>query len=124
MTYIAEATVPRPRMLAAIDTLRARKLKVGALTNNWVQEGRRVAEDLKSHFDVFVESAVVGMRKPDPRIYELTCRQLGVAPARAAFLDDIGANLKAARALGMTTIRVADPDEALRELGALVGVEL
>ena len=124
MAYIAEATVPRPRMLAAIDTLRARKFKVGALTNNWVQEGRRVAEDLTSHFDVFVESAVVGMRKPDPRIYELTCHKLGVAPPHAAFLDDIGANLKTARALGMTTIKVGDPDAALRELGALVRVEL
>ena len=124
MAYIAEATVPRPRMLAAIDTLRARAFKVAALTNNWVQEGRRVAADLRSHFDVFVESAVVGMRKPDPRIYELVCRELGVAPARAAFLDDIGANLKTARALGMTTIKVGDPDEALRELGALVGVTL
>ena len=124
MTYIAEATVPRPRMLAAIDTLRARAFKVAALTNNWVQEGRRVAEDLRAHFDVFVESAVVGMRKPDPRIYELVCRELGVAPARAAFLDDIGANLKTARVLGMTTIKVVDPDEALRDLGALVGIAL
>jgi putative hydrolase of the HAD superfamily len=124
MAYIAQARAPRPRMLAAIGTLRTRRFKVAALTNNWVQEGRRVAEDLRQHFDVFVESAAVGMRKPDPRIYELTCRELGVTPPRAAFLDDIGANLKTARALGMSTIKVADPDEALRELSALVGVEL
>jgi putative hydrolase of the HAD superfamily len=124
MAYIAEASVPRPRMLAAIRTLRARALRVAALTNNWRREGHRVADDLREHFDVFVESAVVGMRKPDPRLYELVCRELGVTPARAAFLDDIGANLKTARALGMTTIKVDDPEQALGELSVLLGVAL
>ena len=60
-------------------------------------------------FDVVVESAVEGLRKPDPRIYELVCERLDVAPTAAVFLDDLGANLKPARALGMTTIKVADP---------------
>ncbi len=73
---------------------------------------------------MFVESAVVGLRKPDPRIYELACRELGVEPARAAFLDDIGRNLKTARELGMATIKVDDPERALAELGALVGIDL
>jgi putative hydrolase of the HAD superfamily len=67
---------------------------------------------------------VVGLRKPDPRIYRLTCRELGVEPAQAAFLDDIGRNLKPARALGMTTIKVEDPAMALRELGAVLGFDL
>ena len=79
---------------------------------------------MREHFDVFIESSVVGMRKPDPRIYELTCRELGVAPSRAAFLDDLGTNLKAARALGMTTIKVEAPEPALRELSAVVGFDL
>jgi epoxide hydrolase-like predicted phosphatase len=75
-------------------------------------------------FHVFVESSAVGLRKPDPRIYQLTCRQLGVEPPQAVFLDDIGRNLKSARALGMTTIKVDDPDMALRELGAVLGLDL
>jgi putative hydrolase of the HAD superfamily len=67
---------------------------------------------------------VVGLRKPDPRIYRLACRELGVEPARTAFLDDIGRNLKAARALGMATIKVEEPVRALRELGGLLGLDL
>jgi putative hydrolase of the HAD superfamily len=124
MGYVAEASRPRPRMLEAIHRIRARGLRAGALTNNWVAEGRRPTDDLRAHFDAFVESAVVGLRKPDPRIYELACQALGVAPARAAFLDDIGHNLKPARALGMATIKVDDPDRALEELGALLGFAL
>src|SRR5438093_7982112 len=85
---------------------------------------RRPTDGLRTHFDVFVESAVVGLRKPDPRIYELVCRELGVAPSRVAFLDDIGRNLKPARELGMTTIKVEDPDQALRELSALLEFDL
>jgi putative hydrolase of the HAD superfamily len=92
--------------------------------NNWVGADGCPTDGLQEHFDVFVESAAVGLRKPDPRIYELTCRLLGVAPPRAAFLDDIGQNLKAARALGMATIKVEDPDHALRELAALLGMDL
>ena len=124
MAYIAQAGVPRPRMLEAVRRIRGRGLRAGALTNNWVREGPREGHRLREHFDVFVESAVVGLRKPDPRIYTLVCRELGVEPARAAFLDDIGRNLKTARALGMATIKVDDPDLALRELAALLGFDL
>ena len=124
MAYIAEAGVPRPAMLEAIRRIRARGLRAAALTNNWVREGPRDGHRLREHFDVFVESAVIGLRKPDPRIYELVCRELGVAPSQAAFLDDIGRNLKTARALGMATIKVDDPTIALRELGALLGFDL
>jgi len=123
MRRIALATEPRPVMLEAIRRLRAAGLRVAALTNNWVaeEEGTGV---LAPFFDVFVESAVLGMRKPDPRIFQHTCETLGVAPAETAFLDDIGLNLKAARELGMTTIKVDDPNTALDELGALVGLAL
>jgi putative hydrolase of the HAD superfamily len=121
MEYIAEAGVPRPRMLEAIRRIRERALGVAALTNNWPNDE---PNPLLDHFDVFIESSVVGMRKPDPRIYALVCRELGVEPGQAAFLDDIGRNLKAARALGMTTIKVDDPDEALRELSAVLGFAL
>jgi putative hydrolase of the HAD superfamily len=127
MAAIAEAGVPRPIMLEAIRRLRARGLRVGALTNNWRRAGPEddiIPHHLRSHFDAFVESRVVGLRKPDPRIYVLACRELGVDPARTAFLDDIGGNLKPARALGMATIKVDDPERALAELGTLLGLEL
>ncbi len=124
MAYVARAGVPRPQMLRAIRLIRERGLRVGALTNNWATERREPPSPLRELFDAFVESRAVGMRKPDPRIYQLVCKELGVEPPRAAFLDDIGSNLKAARALGMTTIKVVHPDEALRELGALLGFDL
>ncbi len=117
---------PRPRMLAAIRTIRARGLKVGALTNNWVSEAARAGEaaPLRELFHAFVESSVVGLRKPDPRIYTRACAELSVEPAEAIVLDDIGRNLKPARALGMHTIKVADPDDALAELEAALGFAL
>jgi putative hydrolase of the HAD superfamily len=118
--YIAQARAPRPRVLEAIGRLRARGVRVGALTNNW-RTGDADPRGLRPHFDVFVESSVVGLRKPDPRIYRLACRKLGVEPRETAFLDDIGRNLKAARDLGMATIKVGDPERALADLGALVG---
>ena len=124
MAYIARAGVARPPMVRAIRRIRERGLRVGALTNNWATEQPQPPSPLRELFDVFVESRAVGMRKPDPRIYRLVCRELGVEPARTAFLDDIGANLKSARALGMATIKVVDPDAALRELGALLGFDL
>jgi putative hydrolase of the HAD superfamily len=129
MAAIAEAGVPRPRVLEAIRRIRARGLRVAALTNNWVSDApgsapARGASALWEHFDVVVESAVVGLRKPDPRIYALVCEKLALAPARVAFLDDIGRNLKPARELGMVTVKVDEPDAALCELGALLGFEL
>jgi putative hydrolase of the HAD superfamily len=122
MGRIAEAAKPRPRMVEAIRRLRAGGLRVGALTNNWKRDG--VTSPVRDHFDVFVESSVVGMRKPDPRIYALACRELGTALDATIFLDDIGSNLKSARALGLTTIKVDDPDQALGELSALVELDL
>jgi putative hydrolase of the HAD superfamily len=109
---------PRPAMLAAIRTLRGARYSVAALTNNWAHEGADGSEtdSLRELFDVFVESSKLGLRKPDPRIYRHTCRALGVAPRDAIFLDDIGRNLKAARELGMTTIKVEQPEPALAEL--------
>jgi len=125
MAYIAEAGRPRPAMLAAIRRIGDHGLRVAALTNNWVTEAPRPdPHPLRQHFHVFVESSVVGLRKPDPRIYRLVLDELGVEAGQAAFLDDIGGNLKAARALGMTTIKVDQPGPALRELSALLGIDL
>ena len=75
-------------------------------------------------FDLVVESSKLGVRKPEPRFYELACEQLGVEPAECVFLDDLGINLKPAREMGMTTIKVDDPDVALAELEAVVGLAL
>ncbi len=125
---MGEAAKPRPAMLTAIDRLRAGGLKVAALTNNWAHDGERGVDDgtraLERVFDVFVESSVEGLRKPDPRIYELVCERLDVTPDVSAFLDDIGGNLKPARAMGMQTIKVDEPRQALRELEAIVGLSL
>lgn len=79
---------------------------------------------LLDHFDVVVESSVVGCRKPEPRFYELALEGLGVHASDAVLLDDLGINLKPARAMGMTTIKVADPDVALAELEAALGIPL
>jgi epoxide hydrolase-like predicted phosphatase len=122
-TCMAEASQPRPAMLEAVRRIRASGLRAGALTNNWIAEDVPTRL-LEPHFDVFIESSVVGLRKPDPRIYELACARLEVRPPEAAFLDDIGSNLKAARALGMTTIRVLEPEAALRELEDVLGFAL
>jgi len=119
-------------MVAAIRSLRARGLRTAALTNNWtdadgqthVSGPTETARRLDALFDTIVESALEGLRKPDPRIYELTCARLGVTPDAAVFLDDLGANLKPAREMGMTTIKVDDPHDALRALSALVGFAL
>jgi putative hydrolase of the HAD superfamily len=120
MARIMASSGPRPAMLAAIRALRRRGLAVGALTNNWAspREERSASDVLRGEFDVYLESSVLGMRKPDPRIYLHACEALKVEPPEAIFLDDIGSNLKAARALGMTTIKVEEPGRALAELAS------
>jgi putative hydrolase of the HAD superfamily len=125
MQAVGAGLEPRPAMVAAIGAIRDRGLKTAALTNNWTDEaGRREASPTQDWFDVVVESAVEGLRKPDPRIYRLVCTRLEVAPSTAVFLDDLGANLKPARELGMTTIKVAEPDAALAELESVLGFAL
>jgi len=123
MRRVEAVAAPIPEMLEAIGRIRAAGLRTAALTNNWVADdgGMRALAD---RFDVVVESAVVGLRKPDPRIYELVCAELRVEPRAAVFLDDIGRNLKPARALGMTTLKVVDPRAALLALEELLDIEL
>jgi putative hydrolase of the HAD superfamily len=75
-------------------------------------------------FDTVIESSRVGVRKPEPRFFELACATLGIAPAQAVYLDDLGANLKPAKAMGMHTIKVDDPDRALAELETVLGIRL
>ena len=118
---------PRPEMVTAIGRIRDQGLRTAALTNNWATQGGATAPNTLRDaldFDVIVESSRVGLRKPDPRIYELTLDQLGVAATDAVFLDDLGINLKPARQLGITTIKVVDPQAALRELERVLGFEV
>jgi putative hydrolase of the HAD superfamily len=114
----------RPRMVAAIEKCRG-VCKTACLTNNFVSAERVVSPEVARVYELFdavLESRVLGVRKPDPRFYELACEALGVEPEESVFLDDLGVNLKPARALGMHTIKVTDPDEALEELGRLLGL--
>jgi putative hydrolase of the HAD superfamily len=73
-------------------------------------------------FDHVIESSKIGIRKPDPRIYALMCEALDVEPSTCIYLDDLGINLKPARAMGMATIKVMDEAQALAELSALTGL--
>lgn len=125
MERVALASLPRASMVNAVRKLREHGFRTAALTNNWVSEDQtRKMDLLRAEFDVFVESAIEGVRKPDPRIYEIACERLGVAPSEAIFLDDLGPNLKPARAMGMHTIKVDDPEPAIAELERLLGKPL
>jgi putative hydrolase of the HAD superfamily len=117
----------RPAMVEAVRRC-ADQLVTACLTNNWVSFGAYPEEgtaggrdEVLGLFHHVVESSKVGVRKPDPRFYELACEMCGVAPGEAVFLDDLGVNLKPAAAMGMTTIKVVDPDVALAQLEEVVG---
>ncbi len=86
-------------------------------------DGASLAE-IHELFDEIVESSVVGVRKPERRFYEIACERLDVEPSECVFLDDLGINLKPAKAMGMRTIKVVDPDIALEELEAIIGIPL
>lgn len=116
----------RPQMVEAIRSCRT-NYKTACLTNNFTRAEAMLSEEVAAVyrlFDAILESRVLGVRKPDPRFYELACEALDVAPDECVFLDDLGVNLKPARQLGMHTIKVTDPDVALTELGDLVGLSL
>jgi len=131
MAKMALSSGPRPIMLAALGKLRSEGYRLGALTNNWAHTGDEErpeqndgTRDLKKYFDIFIESSVEGLRKPDPKIYELACTRLEKRADEIVFLDDIGPNLKPARAMGMSTIKVETPEAALTELSELLGLDL
>ena len=127
MGLIGTSLGPRPEMAHAISRIRSSGLRTAALTNNWTDEKSRATPNGLHEtglFDVIVESAVEGLRKPDPRIYALALARLDVLASEAVFLDDLGMNLKPARQMGMATIKVVDPGDALGELEALLGFAL
>ncbi len=112
----------RPEMFEAVRFCKSR-YKTAALTNNFVsgESERRVDTLFGELFDVIIESSKVGVRKPDPRFYQMACEALGVAPTEAVFLDDLGVNLKPARQMGMRTIKVVTGHQAIAELYAVLG---
>jgi putative hydrolase of the HAD superfamily len=120
----------RPEMIEALRRIKGR-YKTGCITNNvpsnqtGSQEGRSLyAQQIMALFDHIIESAKTGIRKPDPRIYEMMCGALGVAPSACIFLDDLGVNLKPARAMGMQTIKVESGPQAIAALEKLTGMNL
>ena len=117
----------RPTMVEALRRCSDR-LRTGMLTNNITPIDSQPFSDavleVVGLFDEVIQSSVEGCRKPEPRIYEIACERLGVEPVACVFLDDLGINLKPARSMGMTTLKVVDPEEAIGELEAVVGFPL
>ena len=120
----------RPKMVQALDTVKAAGYRMACLTNNVVggdgasQERREAVAAVMSRFDAVIESSKVGCRKPETRFYEIACETLQVSPPECVFLDDLGVNLKPAAAMGMHTIKVINPDEALIALGTALQLSL
>jgi len=121
----------RPRVVAALKACKTR-FKVGCITNNVVTghgtgmagsaEKAAAIADILAQFDAVLESSKVGVRKPDPRIYQMMCERLAVAPETCIYLDDLGVNCKPAATLGMIAIKVATEDQALEDLAAATGL--
>lgn len=116
----------RPDMVAKLDDLKARGLTLGCITNNvpsgkgsgmaMTDEKAAQVADIMARFDHVIESSKVGLRKPDPRIYQMMCDHLGVTPDRCIYLDDLGINCKPAAVLGMKAIKVISGEQALTDL--------
>ncbi|MGP0004693.1 MAG: HAD-IA family hydrolase [Acidimicrobiales bacterium] len=118
---------PRPAMIAAVRRTRERFL-VGLATNNFLSArpsgGEAGVSAVLDLFDEVIESSRLGARKPEPAFFEACCRQLGIEPHEAVFIDDLGVNLKPARQLGMMTIKFVTEEQALGELEAELRMSL
>ena len=123
----------RPAMVAALDRLKAAGFKLGCITNN-VPTGQgagmagsavkaQAVADILARFDHVIESSKVGIRKPDPRIYQMMCDALGVQSGECIYLDDLGINCKPAAAIGMAAIKVTSGEQAIMDLGRLLRME-
>ncbi|MDI3563833.1 HAD-IA family hydrolase [Bradyrhizobium sp. Arg816] len=120
----------RPEMVEALKRIKA-QFKTGCITNNLPANaigsmtGRSLyIAEVMVLFDHVIESAKIGLRKPDPRIYKLMVETLKVDPKKCVYLDDLGVNLKPAREMGMTTIKVTSGAQAIAELEAATGLKL
>jgi putative hydrolase of the HAD superfamily len=120
----------RPEMVEALKRIKA-QFKTGCITNNLPANaigsmtGRSLyVAEVMVLFDHVIESAKIGLRKPDPRIYQLMVETLKVDPKTCVYLDDLGVNLKPAREMGMTTIKVTSGAQAIAELETATGLKL
>ncbi|TKW73746.1 MAG: HAD family hydrolase [Bradyrhizobium icense] len=120
----------RPEMVEALKRIKT-QFRTGCITNNLPNNaigsasGRKLyVAEVMALFDHVIESAKIGLRKPDPRIYKMMLETLKVDPAKCVYLDDLGVNLKPAREMGMTTIKVTSAAQALEELEAATGLKL
>jgi len=114
---------PNPPMIELMASLRAKGLRMALLTNNvreWEAHWRAMAP-IEEIFELVVDSSQVGMRKPEPEIYELTTERLGVSAQECLFVDDVEENCDAAREAGMTAVVYIDPDQATAEIHAALG---
>lgn len=115
----------RPEMVVALDRVIAAGFATACLTNNVLGENPRPDVDaVMDRFDHVIESSKVGVRKPEVHFYEVACETVGVEPSACVFLDDLGINLKPARAMGMTTIKVLDAPGAIATLESVLGIAL
>lgn len=121
----------RPEMVEALRRCKT-VFRTACITNNFGDIGpgvvsaerERAWQDVVGLFEFVLESSKVGIRKPEPAIYRMACEKLGIEPKEAVYLDDLGINLKPAKELGMTTIKVGDPAVAIAELEAVTGLLL
>lgn len=124
----------RPAMVRALDTLKAEGYRLACITNNVPAghgagmarsgDAKDAYEQVFARFEQVIESSKAGVRKPDPRIYRMMCEKLGLHPAACVYLDDLGINCKPAAQLGMAAIKVTSGEQALGDLGALLGLAL
>ena len=115
----------RPEMVTALDRVIEAGFVTACLTNNVQSDQQRPEVDaVIARFDHVIESSKVGCRKPETRFYEIACEIAAVPAAACVFLDDLGINLKPARAMGMTTIKVLGPDQAIGDLESVLGRSL
>ena len=113
---------PNPAMIDFMRELRGRGLRMALLTNNvreWEPQWRAKLPEIDEIFELVVDSAFVGMRKPDREIYELTLERLGdVSAEECLFVDDVDVNCETARSLGMHAVHYLDADQAMAEIRA------
>ena len=121
----------RPDVIEALRRIKRADYKTGCITNNVPSnqtgsgDGRSLyAREIMEMFDHVIESSKIGIRKPNPRIYEMMCETLGVVPEACVYLDDLGMNLKPAKAMGMATIKVESGSQAIAELEKALGIKL
>jgi putative hydrolase of the HAD superfamily len=113
---------PNPPMIELMRELKGRGLRMAMLTNNvkeWEPHWRPMLP-VDEIFETVVDSAFVGCRKPEPRIYELTLERLGLGAEECVFVDDLLPNIEGARALGFTAVHFQDTEQATAEIRAAV----